>query len=215
MTHTQSPTTPAIADTQVIQRLPLWRLLLPLVFQTGIILAAPAQPFYTQLTGKTVILRTLPVDPYDPLRGYSQTLSYDVSRVENLRLLPGWQDLAPSGGKSSTLPAGTKFYTILEAPAVHTANPPQAWKPISVSRDRPLNLPPNQIALQGKSTGNSIEYGLETYYMPEQQRNAINQGITQAQNPRQRQAVVVEVKVDTQGRAVPISFWISNRNYRF
>jgi len=34
-------------------------------------------------------IKTIPVDPYDPLRGYSQTLNYEISRLDNLRSLPG------------------------------------------------------------------------------------------------------------------------------
>ena len=192
--------------------------------QTGLILAAPTQPFYTKLTGKTVVLQTIPVDPYDPLRGYSQTLNYDISRLENLRRLPGWKEIEgqQAGKKSTNLPpdsdylaTGARFYVILEAPGATEFQPPKPWKPVRVSSDRPTSLPANQIALKGKSTGGAIEYGLETYYMPEQQRNKINQDINQAQRGRQQQSVVVEVKVDAQGRAVPISFWVSERNYRF
>lgn len=221
MTHNSqsSLTTPVLEGTQTqLLRLPGWRLWVPLLLQTGLILAAPAQPFYTQVTGKTVVLQTAPVDPYDFLRGYSQTLNYDISRTENLRSLPGWKDLRgqQAGEKSSDyLDAGTRFYLILEAPASAESSPPKAWKPVRVSRDRPTNLPTNQIGLKGKSTGNSIEYGLETYYMPESRTDEINQDISQARLGRQSQSVVVEVKVDAQGRSVPISFWVSERNYRF
>lgn len=222
MTHnSRSPsTTPALQgrQSQLLERLPGWRLWVPLLFQTGLILAAPAQPFYTQITGKTVILQIIPVDPYDPLRGYSQTLNYDISRVENLRNLPGWKELVgqPESKKSTSndLARETRFYVVLEAPTSADSQPPKAWKPVRVSSNLPT-LPANQIALKGKSTGNSIEYGLETYYMPESRRDEINQDINQAQRGRQQQSSVVEVKVDAQGRAVPISFWVSKRNYRF
>ncbi|PIG91769.1 GDYXXLXY domain-containing protein [Gloeocapsopsis sp. IPPAS B-1203] len=208
-------TTPEVLKPQQLPgRLPFWRLWLPLLFQTGIILAAPAQPFYTQLTGKTAILQTVPVDPYDPLRGYSQTLSYDISQVNNLQELPGWQELTQHNNEPAVndVPAGTNLYVTLEAPTSNTT-PPSAWIPVRVSRDRPQNLTANQVAIKGKVTGNSIVYGLETYYMPEAQRDDINQSIAQAQRDQQR--FVVEVKVDNQGRAVPISLWVDRRNYRF
>jgi uncharacterized membrane-anchored protein len=51
--------------------------------------------------------------------------------------------------------------------------------------------------------------------MPELRRDEINQDINQVQRGKQQQSSVVEVKVDAQGRAVPISFWVSKRNYRF
>lgn len=218
MTNSKSAsTTPVLQDkpSQLPERLPSWRLWVPLLLQTGLILASPVQPFYTQLTGKTVILQTAPVDPYDPIHGYSQTLSYDISRVENLRRLPGWKELSKGSQQNTYLPSGTRLYVILAAPASAPSQPPLPWKPVGVSSDRPSSLPANQIALKGKSTGNSIEYGLETYYMPESRRDEINQDISQTQRGRQPQSFVVEVKVDTQGRAVPISLWVSKRNYRF
>lgn len=213
--NSQFPSTkPALKERQslVAERLPVWRLWVPLLLQTGLILAIPAQAFYTQITGKTVVLQTIAVDPYDFLRGYSQTLNYDISRLETLKRLPGWKELKSQN--SDYLAAGTKFYVILAAPAT-SKTPPQPWKPVRVSSDRPI-IPANQIAILGKSNGtSSVEYGVETYYMPESRRNEINQDIMQARNGLVQQSVVVEVKVDNQGRAVPMSFWISDRNYRF
>lgn len=216
MTGSKLSTTPVLQDKQYqLAHLPIWRLWVPLLLQTGLILASPAQPFYTQVTGETVILQTAPVDPYDPIRGYSQTLSYDISRLENLRRLPGWKELSKGSKQNTYLPSETTFYVILEAPVANESQPPKPWKPVGVKSNRPTSLPANQIALKGKSTGNSIEYGLETYYMPESRRDEINQDISQTQRGRQPQSFVVEVKVDTQGRAVPISLWVSKRNYRF
>lgn len=212
--NSQFPSTPALKERQslVAERLPVWRLWVPLLLQTGLILAIPAQAFYTQITGKTVVLQTIPVDPYDFLRGYSQTLNYDISRLETLKRLPGWKELKSQN--SDYLAAGTKFYVILAAPAT-SKTPPQPWKPVRVSSDRPI-IPVNQIAIQAKSNGgSSVEYGVETYYLPESRRNEINQDIMQARNGLVQQSVVVEVKVDKQGHAVPMSFWISDRNYRF
>lgn len=106
-------------------------------------------------------------------------MNYDISRLENLRRLPGWKELMgqQAGEKSTNLPPDsdylateTRFYVILEAHASTESQPPKPWKPVRVSSDRPTSLPANQIALKGKSTGGAIEYGLETYYMPEELR---------------------------------------------
>ena len=75
------------------KRLPAWRLWVPLLLQIGLIAAVPATAVYTFMTGKTVVLQTAPVDPYDLLRGYYQVLSYDISDRTNLEKLPGWKDL--------------------------------------------------------------------------------------------------------------------------
>lgn len=212
--------------------IPAWRFWLPLLFQTVLILSVPAQAVYTHLTGKTVILQTAPVDPYDFLRGYYQTLGYDISQVNNLRKLPGWNDLpkhSPSYGSTTSLADGTRIYLVLEQPqTAGAAGLPQPWKPIRISSTLPTQLSANQVVLKGVSRYNTIEYGLETYYMPEDQRDQINQDLNDAQqrNPadlRQKSPIVVETKVDAQGNAVPVSIWVrfgkpaekDIRNYRF
>ncbi|EAW35429.1 GDYXXLXY domain-containing protein [Lyngbya sp. PCC 8106] len=195
------------------KRLPSWRLLLPLCFQLAIIGLVPAQAVYTHITGKTVVLQTAPVDPYDFLRGYYQVLNYDISTLENLKTLPGWEEFS---NNQDYLPSGTTIYVILEQPTLQpTESPrPQAWEPIKISSTLPKDLPNNQIALKGESNGWRIEYGLETYYMPEDQRVQVNQNITDAQR-NEPQSFVVEVKVNAQGKAVPVSLWVRNQNYKF
>ncbi|MEG4068471.1 GDYXXLXY domain-containing protein [Microcoleus sp. Pol11C2] len=207
------------------KRLPAWRLWVPLLLQIGLIAAVPAPAVYTFMTGKTVVLQTAPVDPYDFLRGYYQVLSYDISERTNLQKLPGWKDLpaekiyCPPGvvcpQNTQKVKPQTSFYVILEAPKT-APNPgrPQAWKPVRVSLENPTNLPANQIAIKGKYNGWQMEYGLETYYMPEDEREKVNQEISEAQR-QQRQSFLVEVKVDKTGHAVPVSLWVRDRNYRF
>jgi uncharacterized membrane-anchored protein len=223
---------------------PSWRFWIPLLFQTTLILTVPAQAIYTQLTGKTVILQTVPADPYDLLRGYSQTLRYDISSQDSLRKLPGWQELPkqqPRGNKLTFIEPGTRFYVILAEPLSPALNElPQPWKPIALDTRRPTKLPANQVALKGLAQSGSIQYGLETYYIPEDQREQINSDLraarmadpTQPQQippqadptqPQQTPPVVMEIKVNTQGDAVPISLWAQVgeaskpqiRSYRF
>jgi uncharacterized membrane-anchored protein len=170
--------------------------------------AVPAQDAYTVVAGKPVILQTAPVDPYDLLRGYYQTLRYDISDLALLRSLPGGTVLSEGQGHS------TSFYVVLEAPVPSNAVPPQPWKPVEISVDRPTNLNPNQVAIQGQSNGWQVIYGLETYYMPEHQRQQINADIGQVQAQSQ-ESFVVEAKVDGTGNAVPVSLWVRDRNYRF
>ncbi|HLO51023.1 MAG TPA: GDYXXLXY domain-containing protein [Kamptonema sp.] len=209
------------------QKLPAWRLWVPLLLQMALIVSVPAQAIYTHITGKTVILQTAPVDPYDLLRGYSQTLGYDISNQNNLNRLPGWKDL-PSDSLSCKinsktcskslqyLKPGTNIYVILEAPkTVSNSGRPKPWKPVGVSFNKSANLPANQVAIKGKYNGSRIEYGLETYYMPENRREEINADIRETQSSKQPQSFVVETKIDAEGHAVPVSLWVRDRNYRF
>jgi uncharacterized membrane-anchored protein len=168
-------------------------------------IAAPA--IYTLNTGTTVFLQTAPVDPYDLLRGYYQTLNYDIADRSKLAKLPGgkiFSDKKPNAGE---------FFVTLALPS--TAGQRVA-RPIAVSATRPTNLPTGQIAIRGTLTTasswwrNQISYGIEKFYMPESQKDTVNSEI--GRNPRK---LLVEVKIDSNGHPVPVSLWVGNKSYRF
>ncbi|CDM94491.1 MAG: GDYXXLXY domain-containing protein [Limnospira sp. PMC 1291.21] len=193
------------------RRLPNWRLLAPLLCQVALVISIPAQAFYTYITGTTVVLQTAPVDPYDFLRGYYQILSYEISQPSTLRNLPG------SGTMShrNSIRDGDTVYVILEKPQEQPeGDRPLPWQPVAVSNQRPDNLPENQIAIRGTGDGWGLKYGLETYYMPENKRLEVNENISRAQS-RDPESFVVEVKVDSQGNAIPLRLWVSDRSYQF
>ncbi|NEP44775.1 MAG: GDYXXLXY domain-containing protein [Okeania sp. SIO2H7] len=196
-----------------------WRFLLPFALQMGLILSVPAQAFYTHVTGTTVVLQTVPVDPYDFLRGYYQVLNYDISTSNNLKELPGWDELAGENSRGY-LPRGKSVYVVLEKPTGEDKEgKPFAWKPVAVRGTLPEDLPENRIAIKGRSNGSRIEYGLESYFMPEDRRNEVNDDILGVQREAFREneqiPFVVEVKVNSSGGAVPVSLWVRDRNYRF
>ncbi|AFZ43092.1 hypothetical protein PCC7418_0878 [Halothece sp. PCC 7418] len=195
----------------------LTHFLLPLSFQLALICAIPAQAVYTHLTGQTVILQTVPVDPYDLLRGYSQTLRYEISPLARVQDLPGWETVVRQTHRlDETLPPdGTTVYVILQAPETdNQTSPPPPWRAIAIRHQPPVDLPDNQVAIQGELNDNWVNYGLEQYYFPEAQRDKINNRINQFQNNPER-PFVVEVKVDEGGNAVPISLWLGEEKYRF
>lgn len=201
-----------------MNKLFLARFLLPLSFQIALICAIPARAIYTHFTGTKVILQTVPVDPYDLLRGYSQTLHYKISRVEELKTLSGWETVVRQTrrGNNTALPKGTTLYVILQAPSSPSSPPPSPWSAIAVRHERPVNLGKNQVAIKGELNSSWVDYGLERYYFPEEQRRGINQKINRLQNNNnQDRPFVVEVKVDEGGNAVPVSLWLNDENYRF
>jgi uncharacterized membrane-anchored protein len=207
-----------------------WRFLLPLIFQLSLLAFLPATAINTYLTGKTVILQTAPVDPYSLLTGYHQVLSYEISRPNNLSNLEGWQELKKitcsrmrsCPNSSYSLPQGTKVYVVLQKPLqqnkVNFSDKLQPWQATRVSYKYPQNLQSSEIALQGKYRNGRIQYGLESYYLPEAQKEKINQDINQANMnllAGERIPFLVETKVNSQGQAIPISLWIKEQNYRF
>ncbi len=185
-----------------------WKFLLPFTVQLLIVLAVPSQSLYTYAFGKTVTIQTIPVDPYDLLRGYSQTLGYDVlSNWNDLKKLPGGENLEKR----------VTFYVTLQAPESLEQQPPLPWTPIAVTQVKPDNLAENQIAIAGNHLNyRSVVYGLETYYMPENKRNKINEEISNLQRqPNGKVPFVVDVKIDSRGKAIPLSLWIGDRKYQF
>ncbi len=195
-------------NSQQKNKISWWQFVLPFTVQLLIILAIPSQSLYTYAFGKTVTIQTIPVDPYDLLRGYSQTLRYDIiSNWNQLKKLPGGQDL----NETET------FYVTLQAPEFLNKQPPLPWTAIAVSNEKPDSLPDNQIAIAGNTEGyRGAVYGLETYYMPENQRQKINQEIRDLQRqPNGKIPFVVEVKIDSRGKAIPVSLWIGDRRYQF
>jgi len=186
---------------------PWWRFLVPFLLQLAIILIVPAKSAYTYNFGTQAVLQTQPVDPYDLLRGYSQTLSYDISRINNLKQFSGGEDLTK----------GDTFYVILELNLVEAKLPPSPSKIIKITRKFPEDLTKSQVALKGRvAKYNLVSYGLETYYMPESQRNKINQEIRELDRDSQgKRPFVVEIRVDRWGNSVPVSLWLEDKQYTF
>ena len=137
--------------------------------------------------------------------------------------LPGWKDIeakrklepAPLSANATN----NEFYVILEAPTAAGSRPPQPWKAVAVASHRPGRLPANQIALRGSDRQGQIRYGLETYFIPEDQRDDINQQISQVQSQApgesSKPAFVVEAKVGAEGNAVPVAIWLKDKRYQF
>ena len=154
-----------VSQAKSLQLISLSRLLIPLLLQTGIILAAPARNIYIEFTGKTVTLETAPVNPDDILRGNYVALDYNISHIETLKKLPGWNQLIKQypGRDRQYFPIAqdTSLYVIMQGEST------QAWKPMRITSELPLTLPENQVALRGQYRYGSIIYGLEKYNIPE------------------------------------------------
>ncbi|RZM77406.1 GDYXXLXY domain-containing protein [Leptolyngbya iicbica] len=203
-------------------QLGLWAIALPLLLQTLLIVAVPLQAAMATLMGTTVILRTVPVDPYDPFRGYYTTLRYDISQRGVLSTLDGWEAIQANLDPPDTpqlLRPGQSFYVVLadqtqvEAPSATIVGEP--WTPIRVTRDRPRDLPPHQIALKGTYRGDRIVYGLERYYLPEAERLDLENRIREAQTGTEQPRFFVEVRIGPLGNAVPIALWLQGDRIEF
>ncbi|MEL6333716.1 MAG: GDYXXLXY domain-containing protein [Cyanobacteria bacterium J06621_11] len=195
-------------------KVPVWRFLIAILIQSTLIVAVPFKSAMTYAKGQTVTLQTLPVDPYDLLRGYSQTLRFEISDIERLKQLPGAENVFLETDNRRYEP--TQLYVTLAEPTGPRIDgkAPTAWEPVALSTTYPENLKDNQIALQGYAQGWQVIYGLETYYMPEDQRNDINEQIRTEQQAEDS-AFVVDVKIDEGGNSVPLSLWIRDQEFQF
>lgn len=175
------------------KRASLVAFIVAVVIQILILVAVPARKVFTMATGKTVVLKVQPVDPYSILSGYYVTLGFDISRVEafpNARgMFQGFAD-------------GAWFYAIVEKGDDGT------WKPISLEHELPANLPENRAALLGRIDHGAIRYGIEEFYIPEAQRHRIAEDLT-----RNVDKARLEIKVDGSGHAALKRLRIEDRIY--
>jgi uncharacterized membrane-anchored protein len=169
--------------------------------QLLLIAAVPAQALYTLNTGTTAYLKTAPVDPVDLLRGYYQTLGYEISNKDTLQKLSG-------GGFMMKIANGQELFVTLALPA---AGRREAAKPIAVSLTRPPTQP-QEVVLRGVYSGWQVKYDLEQFYMPEQQHAKVNADIDRG---RRSKNLLMETKIGQDGRGLPVAIWIGDQSYRF
>ena len=106
---------------------------------------------FTLRTGQEVLLKTVPVDPRDMFRGDYVTLRYDISRI----------DLRRVKNDGAIFKSRDAVYVQLDANNKYAV-------PIGVSK----NPPPSGIFIKGVvlevyNEELSIEYGIESYFVPE------------------------------------------------
>ena len=156
-----------------------------------ILAAAPAQKIYTRATGRSVTLKMRPVDPYNVLGGYYVTLNYEIANPASFK-------------NSGVVEGGDQVYAVLERQA------DGVWRPVSLSKSYPANLPENRIAIRGRPSYSHIDYGIEEFFIPEDKRAEIDQGLW-----KNRDQARVEVKVDSEGNAALVRLLIGGRVYDY
>ena len=162
-----------------------------LALQMLILLLVPAQKMRTRATGRDVVLKVAPVDPYSLLSGYYVTLGYEV----------GNRSAFPNHAQADDY--GKAVYAILER------GNDGVWRPQALSKTLPKNLPEYQIALRGRNEYERIRYGIEEFYIPESQRQTIADDLQ-----KHPDAARVEIKVDSSGNAALMRLRIEERVYQ-
>jgi hypothetical protein len=133
-------------------------LIAAVLFQVLVLFGMMAPRGTTLMTGDTILLRVVPVDPRDLLRGDYVTLGYDISRVP----AGGVQGLFthPQGGKAGYSVAGRVVYVTLvpEPDAQHYRGGPVSINPPG----------PGVKYIRGTLADEfRIRFGIESYFVQE------------------------------------------------
>jgi uncharacterized membrane-anchored protein len=167
------------------------------VVQALILVAVPARKVFTLKTGKTVVLKVQPVDPYNVLSGYYATVRFDISSIG---AFPNAQKL--TDGSSAGFADGSWCYAVIEKGG------DGIWKPVSLEHELPANLPDDRAALLGRIAYGWIKYGIEDFYIPEAKRYSLSEDLRGHPDKAR-----VEVKVDRTGHAALERLMVEDRIY--
>jgi uncharacterized membrane-anchored protein len=207
------------------------RFIIPLGIQTAAFLAVAIPPLYTEWKGELVTLETEPVNLSKFMRNSSNQINYNISAFQALEEVSGWEELpgtplpCPENTQSRNrenrcnpnaklLDPDLTLYAVLEPPSPDSGGRvPSPWVPVRVSRDRPTKLGENQIILRGKSLEDRVEYGGEKFHLMRLQREEILATLDLTQTEEKLETLVIQLKVNPRGNAIPVNLWIGDRNY--
>jgi uncharacterized membrane-anchored protein len=164
---------------------------LAIIGQLAILAAVPAKNIYTRATGKSLMLKMRPVDPYNILSGYYVTLNFEISNPSSF-----------TGEKNYS--SGQTIYAVLEKRS------DGIWYPVSLSDVLPAGLSDNLVAIRGSYSSLGIKYGIEEFYIPEDKRGEIDRELS-GNRDRGR----VEIKLDSRGNAALVRLLIGERVYDY
>jgi uncharacterized membrane-anchored protein len=127
---------------------------LTVIAQLAILVAMIGLRSIPLITGQTVLVRVVPVDPRDLMRGDYVTLSYDFSR----RPPEGIEGLTEKDRYSRELEGRPVYVTLApDSDRVH-------WKAAKIS----INKPDGGLFLKGQlSRYGTMRFGIEAYYLQE------------------------------------------------
>lgn len=158
-----------------------------IVLQIVFLLVMVGTKIFTLKTGTKILLEVVPVDPRDIFRGEYARLNYKISTINS----PEMRKIKENQMVYVKLKQVEKY-----------------WEAVSVSKEKPI-LNENEILIIGKKRwGNRIEYGIESYFVPEGKAIEI-------ERIRAPAKVSVEVSVDRFGNAAINRIFIDDKPVRF
>jgi uncharacterized membrane-anchored protein len=100
------------------------------------------------VTGTSILVRVVPVDPRDFLRGQYLSLAYEFSRP--------WDSTVAR----IHMPADAPVWVVLRREGTFHV-------PKRLDLGRPATLEPGEVALRGWARGRRYDFGVERYFVPE------------------------------------------------
>lgn len=154
-----------------------------IVLQIVILLIMIGSKQFTLYTGKKILLEVVPVDPRSIFRGEYARLNYKISTIN----LSKMRDIKRNQIVYVSLRKAGKF-----------------WEAVHVSEKKPT-LKRGEVFIIGKKRrGNHIEYGIESYFVPEGKAIEI-------ERIRRPAKVAVEVSVDRFGKSVISKVFVDDK----
>ncbi len=165
--------------------------IMAVVVQTAILATIPARQIHARMTGKLIIIKTAPVDPYSFLSGYHVILGYEIStpNPNQMQIQNSWD---------------TPVFVVLRE------RPDKVWEIDSVHKERPMNVPQDKVVIRGRTEYNRIRYGIEHYFIPETNRSQIEREFRD-----NRTESYAQVKVDRFGNAALVGLKIRDTLYEY
>lgn len=98
--------------------------------------------------GHSILVRTVPVDPRDILRGQYMRLAYEWTRTG-------------IAGMEESPPQGSEVWVVLGPEG-------EFYAPLRAERERPVLASPDEVAIHGRvGEWGRLEFGIEKYFVPE------------------------------------------------
>lgn len=169
------------------------KLTIGIVCQLIILVGMVGFKHFTLLTGKPILLETVPVDPRSLFRGDYVILRYKISRLKSGII------------KEQKMPKrGDSIYVVLR-------KGDEFWEPTTAFLSRPV-LTEGEIFIKGTivsyrwAKSARVEYGIETYFIPEGKGRVI-----EAATRGEKSHLSVEVAVDRFGCSVIRQLFIDEK----
>ncbi len=168
--------------------------IIAMLIPTIAILAFIGYNYYTYSLGEEILLKTVPVDPWDLFRGDYVNLRYEITTIDLAHIR-----------YTGNFTVGDDIYAVL-------SEGEKFWSITKVGNHKPA-LQSNEVCMKGKVTssyGNQlrVEYGIESYFVPEGKGRDIELNIS-------RKDVSVKVAVDSNCREIIKEKYIKNEPVKF